>query len=70
MPLLILTMWVGRSGITIITASLILKISWYFADNWLNPAFDIYMLEFIDFARLAEEWHQCFNRTDGGCAGF
>jgi hypothetical protein len=41
-----------------------------FADNWLNPAFDIYTLEFIDFARLAEEWHQCFNRTDGGCAGF
>ena len=42
----------------------------YFADDWLNPAFDIYTLEFIDFARLANEWRQCFNRTDGGCAGF
>ncbi len=43
----------------------------YFADNWLNPAFGTYTLEFVDFAaRLASEWHQCFNRTDGGCAGF
>jgi hypothetical protein len=41
-----------------------------FADNWLNPAYDTYVLEFIDFARLASEWHTCFNRTDGGCAGF
>jgi Concanavalin A-like lectin/glucanases superfamily len=42
----------------------------YFADNWLNPAFGQYRLEFIDFARFANEWRQCFNRTDGGCAGF
>jgi hypothetical protein len=42
-----------------------------FADNWLNPAFDpTYTLDFSDFSRLADEWHQCFNRTDGGCAGF
>jgi len=41
-----------------------------FADNWLSPAYDNYVLEFIDFQRLAEEWHQCFNRTNGGCAGF
>jgi hypothetical protein len=42
-----------------------------FADVWLNPAFDPdYSLEFIDFARFANEWRQCFNRTDGGCAGF
>jgi len=43
----------------------------YFADNWLNAAFSTtYLLEFTDFARLASEWHECFNRTDGGCAGF
>gem|GEM_PF-1301481 len=42
----------------------------YFADDWLNPAFGQYRLEFIDFARFANEWRQCFNRTDGGCAGF
>lgn len=42
----------------------------YFAANWLNPAFGTtYALEFSDFARLASEWHECFNRTDG-CAGF
>jgi hypothetical protein len=42
----------------------------YFVDNWLNSAFDNYTLEFIDLARFANEWHQCFNRTDGGCAGW
>ena len=42
----------------------------YFADNWLNPGFGQYRLEFFDFARFANEWRQCFNRTDGGCAGF
>jgi hypothetical protein len=41
-----------------------------FADVWLNPAFDTYVVEFIDFNRFANEWRQCFNRTDGGCAGF
>jgi len=42
-----------------------------FADVWLNPAFDIYVVDFADFAlRFANEWRQCFNRTDGGCAGF
>ncbi len=42
----------------------------YWADNWLNSNFDTYIIEFIDFQRLAEEWHHCFNRTNGGCAGF
>lgn len=42
----------------------------YFAENWLNPIFGQYTLEFLDFARLASEWHQCFNRTDNGCAGY
>jgi hypothetical protein len=42
----------------------------YFADDWLNSEFGQYTLEFFDFNRFANEWRQCFNRTDGGCAGF
>jgi hypothetical protein len=46
-----------------------------FANDWLNPAFgavttDTYWFDFVDFARYANEWRQCINRTDGGCAGF
>jgi len=42
-----------------------------FADNWLTPNFSTtYTMDFARFSRLATEWHECFNRTDGGCAGF
>ena len=43
----------------------------YFMEDWLNSDFGTSnTLEFVDFARFANEWRQCFNRTDGGCAGF
>jgi hypothetical protein len=41
----------------------------FFANDWLNPEFGGYRLEFVDFNRFATEWRQCFNRTDGGCDG-
>jgi hypothetical protein len=42
----------------------------YFADNWLNSDFGVYAITFNHFALFANEWRQCANRTDGGCAGF
>jgi hypothetical protein len=43
----------------------------YFVEDWLNSDFGTSnTLEFVDFARFANEWRQCFNRTNGGCAGF
>jgi hypothetical protein len=41
-----------------------------FADDWLIVDFGTNMINLPEFARLANEWRQCFNRTDGGCAGF
>ncbi|MGD0596994.1 MAG: LamG-like jellyroll fold domain-containing protein [Sedimentisphaerales bacterium] len=42
----------------------------YFADDWLNSELGGYTLDFNSFAWFANEWRQCANRTDGGCAGF
>ena len=42
----------------------------YFADDWLNIELGSYRLQFVYFSWFANEWRQCANRTDGGCAGF
>lgn len=52
----------------------------FFVNDWLSPEFGApgttYFLDFSEFAGaenaagFANEWMQCINRTDGGCAGF
>ncbi|MGA2323277.1 MAG: hypothetical protein ABSG22_05460, partial [Sedimentisphaerales bacterium] len=37
--------------------------------DWLNPEFGTNMPDLVYFARFANEWLQCFNRTDG-CASW
>jgi hypothetical protein len=41
-----------------------------FGKDWFNPGFGQYMLDITDLARFADEWMECYNRTDGGCAGY
>ncbi|MBN2019536.1 MAG: LamG domain-containing protein [Sedimentisphaerales bacterium] len=55
---------------------------WYFAKDWYNNGFGDYRLDhtFVggmpgdgipsDLARWANEWLECYNRTDSGCAGW
>ena len=42
----------------------------YFAKDWRNGDFDTYTLDLHDLDRFADEWLECYNRTDGGCAGY
>jgi hypothetical protein len=54
----------------------------YFAKDWFNSEFGPYMLDntyvgglpsdgiVSDLARFANEWLDCYNRTNGGCAGW
>jgi hypothetical protein len=42
----------------------------YFVEGWLNTEFGDYILDNPDFVRFANEWKKCYNRTNGGCAGW
>jgi hypothetical protein len=41
-----------------------------FGKDWGNVAFDTYILDVLDLDRFANEWLECYNRTDNGCAGY
>jgi hypothetical protein len=42
----------------------------YFAKTWRDPSFGQYIVDMTDLARFADEWLECYNRTDNGCAGW
>ncbi len=42
----------------------------FFAENWMNDEFGAYTIDYADLDRFADEWLDCYNRTDGGCAGW
>ena len=41
----------------------------FFVGDWVNEEFGAYILDNPNFDWFADEWKQCINRTDGGCAG-
>ena len=41
-----------------------------FGKDWRNDNFVTYYPDLPDLGRFANEWLECYNRTDGGCAGY